>query len=314
MKKTIFCKICNVDTKLVADSFGRWHLNKVHKITTKQYYDLYLKQKKEGHCLSCKEKSTKYISLNQGYLKFCSIKYTSSNKRIQKKIKETKKHKYKNENFNNRNKAKVTLNKKYGLDNVSQIPEIKNKKIKTSLINFGVEHPTQSEIIKNKTKETCIKKYGSDNPSKVKKFQQKRVQTIIDKYGVEHYSKTVEYRKLQEELGKWIPLEFKSDFEIYRMFVWKETNKHIKKLFIDWNGKCYYTNENLLVNKKEYNNPLYATIEHKISIFDGFKNKIDPEIIGNIDNLCICSRIINTIKGIKTEKQFLNYLKLKSKK
>lgn len=48
MKKTIFCKICNVDTKLVADSFGRWHLNKVHKITTKQYYDLYLKQKKKA--------------------------------------------------------------------------------------------------------------------------------------------------------------------------------------------------------------------------------------------------------------------------
>lgn len=93
------------------------------------------------------------------------------------------------------------------------------------------------------------------------------------------------------------------------MLVWHETEKWKKELFSNWNGKCFYTNEKLIIDKKQYNNPLYATIEHKISIFEGFKNKLAPEFIGNIDNLCICSRISNTIKGAKTEKQFINYLK-----
>ena len=54
---------------------------------------------------------------------------------------------------------------------------------------------------------------------------------------------------------------------------------------------------------------VYYTMDHKISLFYGFNYNIEPSIIGGIDNLCICSRYINSVKGLKTEKEFNNNLK-----
>ena len=50
-----------------------------------------------------------------------------------------------------------------------------------------------------------------------------------------------------------------------------------------------------------YNLP---SIDHKISIYYGFVNKIDPSIIGDIKNLCITKRSINKKKGILSEDVF----------
>lgn len=54
-----------------------------------------------------------------------------------------------------------------------------------------------------------------------------------------------------------------------------------------------------ITDKTKYNNPMYRTIDHKTSIFNGYMENIEPSIIGGINNLCICSRIYNTTKGIK---------------
>ncbi len=311
-RKFVFCTICNEQTKFTAESFGRWHLQVKHNISFRGYYDKYIKKEDEGKCLSCK-KETKFISANRGYLKFCSTSCLSNDIKVKDKIKQTKKNKYNDECFNNRAKAKNTNSEKYGVENVSQNLSVKNKKKETLKKNYGVENPLQSQVIKDKIVKTCLDKYGVINPSMFQDFKDKRTQTIYDKYGFDHYSKTPNYRELQEKLGKWIPLEFKSDFEIYRILVWHETNKWKKLLFSNWNGLCYYSNEKLSTDKSEYNNPNYATIEHKTSIFFGFKNNLSPEEMGNINNLCICSRLLNTIKGLKSEKQFIKYLKNKNK-
>ncbi len=42
---------------------------------------------------------------------------------------------------------------------------------------------------------------------------------------------------------------------------------------------------------------MYPSIDHKISLFYGFENNMNPEEIGSIDNLCITKRYINSIKG-----------------
>jgi hypothetical protein len=56
-------------------------------------------------------------------------------------------------------------------------------------------------------------------------------------------------------------------------------------------------------------NPLYPTIDHKTSIYFGFINKIDPILIGSIDNLCITKRSFNSKKRDLCENEFLKILK-----
>jgi len=96
---------------------------------------------------------------------------------------------------------------------------------------------------------------------------------------------------------------FLSDFQKYYSKVWIITRNCKKELFNNWNGYCFYTNKNILkyYNKKDYNQPNYPVMDHKYSIFNGFKNTIKPEIIGGIDNLCICTRKINGVKNINNE-------------
>ena len=45
----------------------------------------------------------------------------------------------------------------------------------------------------------------------------------------------------------------------------------------------------------------YPTIDHKMSTFNGFINKIDYNIIGSLDNLCITKKCLNSIKGKNTK-------------
>lgn len=78
--------------------------------------------------------------------------------------------------------------KKYGVENVSQIKEVRKK----------ISDNHKSEDFKNKVKDTCQRKYGVDNPAqadevraKIKsivssdEFLNKRKQTCIKKYGYE---------------------------------------------------------------------------------------------------------------------------------
>ena len=108
----------------------------------------------------------------------------------------------------------------------------------------------------------------------------------------------------QEALGLWVPENQLSEYKKYFRKVWSVTKKCKNKLFQLWNGECFYTGKILnyyLVFYIEY----YPTIDHKLSIFYGFKNNIDPLFIGSLENLCICSRKINVEKGAKTHLEFI---------
>ena len=53
---------------------------------------------------------------------------------------------------------------KYGVENSSQCPKIKNKKIRTNIEKYGVEYGFQNEEVKEKIKKTNLEKYGVENP------------------------------------------------------------------------------------------------------------------------------------------------------
>jgi very-short-patch-repair endonuclease len=76
-------------------------------------------------------------------------------------------------------KNKKTVLLKYGVDNISKLEEIKNKKINTCIKNNNVKFPQQSNIIFNKSKLKKKLKYNNENynnPNKTKR-------TNLVKYG-----------------------------------------------------------------------------------------------------------------------------------
>lgn len=183
-------------------------------------------------------------------------------------------------------KTKKTIQtnmKKYGVAHVSQNKKVHNKMKKTNLKKYGVAHVTQSEEILNKMKKTNAKRYGVEYVSQLENIQLQCKETRIQN-------------------GFQTPDELKSKWELYNLLVDKFTRKNKKELFSKWDGLDFYDKENIKENLKlHHTNKRYPTIDHKISIFYGFKNNLSPEEIGNIQNLCITKRTLNAKKNIKCE-------------
>lgn len=281
---SVYCYLCETQVKATKDTFCRSHLKWTHNIPAKEYYDRFLRKQKEGECPICQQ-NTVFISAVVGYKRFCSTKCAKEN-------------------------LKRELMDKFGVTNISQLQSVKDKKKSTCLEHFGQPHHMKNEKVKKNLQQVLIDRYGIDNPSKNQEFVKKRHQTIARRYGKRSYAQTLTFRESQELIGKWVSIENKSDFELYRMMVWNETRKWKKALFSGWNGTCAYSQEKLTTDTNEFNSKLYATIDHKVSVFHGFKNNIDPLIIGGLNNLCICSRSYNSMKAIMTDAQFKKHLSL----
>ena len=96
---------------------------------------------------------------------------------------------------NGKTVLKNSIESKYRVQNVSQIPEVKRKKQETCYKNFGVFWPMQSEAVRAKSVKTLTEKYGFDNASKHPDVKPKIKETQIQKYG-DFYVKTEEYKEL----------------------------------------------------------------------------------------------------------------------
>lgn len=127
------------------------------------------------------------------------------------KAKQTKLIKYNDENYNNSKKASKTrantLNTRYGVDNVMQIPEVANKSIKTrcknNLQKYGVEHinslPNIKENISNSVKATNQERYGVNGYVQTEEFSLKSKKTLQEKYGVDHNSKIPHVKEAKKQ-------------------------------------------------------------------------------------------------------------------
>jgi len=156
------------------------HLRYKHFISSKCYYDIYLKREKEGVCINCCIKHTKFISITKGYLAHCSIK--CSNNSEDKKIKIQKffikkygkgitnashlqatKDKISKSNSNKEvidralKKRKQTNIKKYGIDILLRSKKIKENIEKTNILKYG-GHPLKCKAIRNKIEKTNFNK------------------------------------------------------------------------------------------------------------------------------------------------------------
>lgn len=97
---------------------------------------------------------------------------------------------------------------RFGVEYASQSPEIKEKIKQTNLERYGVEYVMQNEVIakkatetfrsseyKEKIKQTNLQRYGVEYTSQFPKFKEKRTQTILERYGVEHPFQSPEFKE-----------------------------------------------------------------------------------------------------------------------
>ena len=179
-KFNALCKNCSCFTSKNRIKFDIIFLNKICKeksiVTTKDYSleSLNSLTQIEFNCIDCNNTVSKRFQYIQKYDAKCN---NCSNKYGKCKANKTILTKYGVENISQleevKNRKKETTLKNYGVEHNSQCQLIKDKKIKTCLKNNGVEHPQQSKIIYNKTKETCIKNYGVEHPQQCKEIMEK---------------------------------------------------------------------------------------------------------------------------------------------
>jgi len=200
-------------------------------------------------------------------------------------------------------KASKTNLEKYGDKNYRNIEKFK----KTCLNNFGFENPSQSKEVKEKKKTTMIENHGVEYYVLSKDFSTKAEKTSKINYGTSHPMMSDKMKTHMKNYYIKIGLNIETDeFELYKNKVYRLTKKNKKELINLWNGSDYYDNEYI---KDNFNLPgshrNYPTIDHKISIFEGFRNNIDAEEIAKIENLCFTKRCINSKKYTKTNLTFL---------
>lgn len=83
-------------------------------------------------------------------------------------------------------KRREVILEKYGYENATQVPEIKEKIRKTNQERYGSNSPAGNAEVREKQRQTLMKNYEVENPSLSKEIQNKRTQTFIDRYGVKN--------------------------------------------------------------------------------------------------------------------------------
>ena len=173
---------------------------------------------------------------------------------------------------------------------------------KTCISNYGVDNPSKSKVIKVRKASTTFKNYGVDNP-----FQSEEIKSAIrydnvNKYGVHHYNMSNEYKDVVK--NRWI-VNNTSEMIIYRNEVNSLTRKNKSELISNWNGIDFYDGEYIKDNYRlPSNDPMYPTVDHKISIYNGFHDKISIHIISSLWNLCITKRTNNSQKSWMSDNEY----------
>lgn len=135
------------------------------------------------------EIDVKYKDLTKGSHSMVQVKCDICGDEKEIKYNQLVKHNYTENYFCKRCNKKKNLMEKYGVINVFQLNDIKEKTKKTNLEKYGVENPSQSEVVKEKKKDTNRKKCGNDWGLSSQHIKDKSKKTLIEKYGVDNISK-----------------------------------------------------------------------------------------------------------------------------
>lgn len=113
---------------------------------------------------------------------------------VKAKIKKTfDEHPEKDYRFGSKNSREL-IEDKYGVDNVSRLDSIKEKKRQRSQERYGTDFPAQSNEIKAKVKKTSMEKYGVPTALNLPENKEKAREAVREKYGVDYPFQSSEVR------------------------------------------------------------------------------------------------------------------------
>lgn len=229
-----------------------------------------------GKCLYCRNDFTRYISKNCSQPKFCCLSCKGNYQSIFLKGDN-------NPNFGKKWSEDMKLKQKNLIS--SKVDDIYRQK--SGSANRGKKF-TKDQINKmhgHRTSDSYIRSHNKETRKKIGKKSK-------EKFTIEFKNRL---RKTNEENGIWLPLELKSDWEIYK----KESN-WIKQMFDHINDK----DQLILLSELKVFHYLYnkngVVRDHLYSRHDGFKNKVFPEILRHPVNCEIKTHKENVKKGIKS--------------
>ena len=216
------CKICGEEC--TSKTIGP-HIRHHHDITAKDYFDKYIKQPGDGVCPCGKQ--TRFISISDGYRRYCSLECRHENRAdIQERTRQTCMERYGDVYYNNPEKYKQTCMERYGTERVQSTPEVRNK-VKQTWANktqderneyaqskrdmWARKTPADKDLMvqrvkatkesrygdanynnQEQCKQTCLERYGVDNVFKLKDIQERITKRIIELYGVGHPAQSPE--------------------------------------------------------------------------------------------------------------------------
>lgn len=145
---TYTCAICG---KSFSPYSFAVHLKKEHNMTSKEYYDLYMKKPGEGICPIC-GKPTPFRRLCNGYQPHCSKSCGTANPKTKEKHEQTCLLLHNDKKFSNRAQAIKTFHENH--------PNIKQKK---ETIPWSEKTDQEKQKIVKKRKQTIKDKHGDEN-------------------------------------------------------------------------------------------------------------------------------------------------------
>lgn len=131
-------------------------------------------------------------------------------------------------------KHNETVLNKYGVNNVMEIKETKDKIKHTCLEKYGEESHLKNKTIKDKIRNTCIEKYGCDNPMKNMDVKNKTYNTNIYKYGVKSPLQNIDIFKKMENTNI-------DKYGVKNVFQDISVKEKSKQTMISKYGKPYYS-------------------------------------------------------------------------
>lgn len=149
-------------------------------------------------------------------------------------------------------KTEATIFCKFGVKNIFELNETKEKIKKTNIEKYGVEYPLQNKNIMNKLKKSNINKYGYENVFQNEQIKEKSKITNLEKYGKEYPNQS---KNIKDKIKSTTLLLYGVDYAMKNSEISNKSIKNRIPYLINRTLKCFKEDNILSVN---FENKIYT--------------------------------------------------------
>lgn len=195
-------------------------------------------------------------------------------------------------------KRKHNVFEKYGVESVFQLEFVREKMKQTCQEKYGVDFFSQTEEWKEKAEETCIKRFGFKAAILNSEVAERRKQTMIERWGhpttwespiLKNKIKETMILKYGYEIIALVPSFISSSMDKKMMKscgkTWEEYKADLPEYTSYYHSVRQITNQQNVKDLPNYDKWGEYHLDHKFSIAEGYRQKIDVAVIGNLVNL-----------------------------